>query len=257
MHGNTQHSLSRGRQLIRLSVATFLCASVAHADFKDDVGFTQLKAEYGSALPNGSGIRVMQVEWTRDGAWAPQAAGQLSGKSFTYTSTAPTSYSTHANEVATYLAGSTSSMTPGITEFYASEATAFVGRNQLNGTRSLAPGATSWDIENHSWGGNDPLYAAQILKKEDMRIERDNIVAFVGVDNASSLSQLLANGYNSIAVGTSTGNHPQTGTTLEGSGRMKPDLVGTATWTSYATPIVASSAAILRSSSARSTAPPL
>jgi regulation of enolase protein 1 (concanavalin A-like superfamily) len=67
----------------------------------------------------------------------------------------------------------------------------------------------------------------------------------VGVDNAALMSMMLANSYNCIAVGTSTGAHPQGGSSMDLIGRMKPDIVGTATWTSYATPIVASSATLM------------
>ncbi len=218
---------------------------VARGDFKDDIGFTQLQTQYGSALPTGTGVRLAQIEYIRDGNWKPDTSGELSGKSLTYSTSQFGSISSHANEVAAYLLGSTTSITPGVTGWQAYEATNYIGTGSLKGGRTLAPLPSTWDVENHSWGGvfaNDNI---NITRKLDHRIESENVIAAVGIDNASSLSLLLAQGYNAITVGTSTGNHPVTGTTYEGAGRHKPDLVGTAVWTSYATPIVASCATLL------------
>lgn len=226
------------------SAITILTSSALRADFRDDVDYTKLAAEY-SGLPNGAGVRVLQVEYMRNGFWAPQMANDLADKNFTYLTPTFGGYSEHANEVARYLGRTSTSMTPGLMTWKNSEAVAFTGRGNLNGGRTLSPIAATWDIENHSWGGDDSLWCFDILYKEDYRIERDNIVSCVGVDNSSSMSQMLANGYNSIAVGVSSGNHPHTGTSLDTTGRMKPDLVGPASYTSYATPIVASSAALL------------
>jgi hypothetical protein len=227
-------------------VLAAVCAlsPLGRADFRNEVDFTKLKAEYGSSLPDGAGIRVLQIEYPRNGYWAPQAAGDLWSKSFSYLSSTFGGYSAHANDVGIYLAGS-GSMTPGINAWSAMEATAYTGRANLNGTRSLAPSTATWDIENHSWGGNDPIWATAILQKQDYRIDRDNVVAVVGVDNGSTMSMFMANGYNSIAVGVSNGNHPRSGTSMETTGRMKPDLVAPAPYTSYATPVVASGVSIL------------
>src|SRR5947209_2492815 len=92
-----------------------LTTSTIRADFRDDVDFTKLKAEYGNALPDGSGVRVLQAEYMRNGYWAPQPINELSTKTFTYLSNTFGGYSDHANQVATYLAGTASSMTPGLT----------------------------------------------------------------------------------------------------------------------------------------------
>jgi hypothetical protein len=225
-----------------------------HAGFKDDVDFTKLKAEYGAGLPNVAGVRLIQVEYMRDGFWAPQPTGEVAGKTFNYISSTFGGFSSHANEVAGYLAGTSTSMTPELLTWKTSEAITFTGRNNLNGGRSIAPAVASWDVENHSWAGNDPLWCFDILYKEDYRIERDNIVAFTGVDNGPSMSQEMANGYNSIAVGVSNGNHPHSGTTLDTAGRAKPDLVAPLSYTSYATPVVASTAMILIAESQRTPA---
>ena len=250
MHGIYKNP--RRTSITCLFFATSLAfANVVHADFRNDIDFTKLKNEYGSGLPSVANVRLLQVEYVRNSVWAPWPLGDLTGKTFNYNvgrSVAPTSstqYSDHANYVAQYLAGPTESMTPELTSWSASEAVAFTYPGNLNAGRTLSPITATWDIENHSWGGNDALWSMQILAREDYRIERDNVIAVVGVDNGSTMSQMLANGYNSIAVGVSNGNHPHTGTTMDTTGRDKPDLVAPADYTSYATPIVTSASMIL------------
>ena len=56
---------------------------------------------------------------------------------------------------------------------------------------------------------------------------------------------LQASGYNSIAVGLSNGNSSFGPTIAEGAGRSKPDLVVPLDLTSFATPVVSASAALL------------
>lgn len=237
-----------------ISAMASLLSPIARADFRDDVGFIKLKSEYGLGLPNGTGVRLLQVEYMKNGFWAPQMAGDLADKTFTYVSSTFGGYSEHANEVARYLGRTTSSITPGLTGWKVSEAVSFTGRNNLNGGRTLPPAVASWDIENHSWAGNDALWCLNILQKQDYRIERDNIISCVSIDNGITMSQLMSNGYNSIVVGVSSGAHPRNGTILDTLGRAKPDLVGPAGYTSYATPIVASGAALLVSEINRSPA---
>jgi hypothetical protein len=227
-------------------VATFAMTPLK-ADFKDDIEYTKLKNEYGSGLPSGSGVKMTQVEYMRGGYWAASATGELAGKSLTYVTNTFGGYSSHANEVGAYLGGNVTSITPGVTGWSGFEATNYCGSQCLKIGQSSAPIVATADVENHSWAGNDINFCVETLKRMDYRIERDNVIALVGMDNGASttFSHMLANAYNVIAVGTSTGDHPHSGSTLEVLGRQKPDLVGTATWTSYATPIVASCATLL------------
>lgn len=253
MHGNNIISSPAKYSKCVLFALALLSGSHLWADFKDDVDFTKLKSEYGSSLPDGSGIKLLQVEYVRNGYWAPSSTAELTGKSFSFLSDTFGAASSHANEVGAFLGGSTTSMTPGIEGWKASEAWNYC-YNMIHGGNYLPPEPTDWEIENHSWGGNEQTSATSILQKLDFRIERDSNLVVVGVDNGATLSNLLANAYNVLSVGTSTGNHPQTGSNLEVSGRVKPDLVGTATWTSYATPIVSSCAQILLAEAKRTTA---
>lgn len=244
MHGNYINS-ARGIFSSLAIAATLSLTSSLKADFRADIDFNKLKTEYGAALPTVDAVRLLQVEYMRNGFWAPLPQGETSDKTYDYLSSTFGGYSDHAFWVAQYLAGTTTSMTPELKSWKTIEAVTFTGRNNLNGGRALAPAAATWDVENHSWGGNDNLWCFAILDKQDFRIERDNVVSVVGVDNGATMSQMLANGYNSISVGVTNGAHPHTGSTLETNGRCKPEIVAPASYTSYATPIVASSAMIL------------
>ena len=104
MHGK-YYTYSIGKQVgFCLAVALTLGGfSTARADFRDDVDYTKLKNEYGTSLPNGSGVRVLQVEYLRNGYWAPQASGELASKTFSYQTDIYGGYSSHANEVGTFL----------------------------------------------------------------------------------------------------------------------------------------------------------
>jgi len=107
MHGI--YTRPRRTTLTCLFFATTLAfANVVHADFRDDIDFTKLKNQYGSALPSVANVRLLQVEYVRNSVWAPWPLGDLSTKTFNYNvgrSVAPTSsaqYSDHANYVAQY-----------------------------------------------------------------------------------------------------------------------------------------------------------
>jgi len=150
--------------------ASFLVTS-AKADFRDEIDYTKLKAEYGTSLPTGQGVKIAQIEALRDGAWATPATGELSAKTFTYFSSIGTVYSSHASDVGTYLGGSASSMTPGLDGWPCFESSYYTMRSLLSG-RSADPAVATWDVENHSWGGTDAM-ATVTLEKMDFRIDRD------------------------------------------------------------------------------------
>ncbi len=215
------------------------------ADFKDDIDFPKLKATYGSSLPNGNNVLLAQIEYVRDGNWMPSSSGELAGKSFTFGNPVFGGTSQHANEVAAFLGGSSTSITPGVPAWVCFEATSYYQRRSLKGGYTLEPLPVTWDIENHSWGGSHPTAFLNALRKLDYRIERDGVTVVAAVDNGPNLSLMWSNAYNMISVGTSTGDHPTSGTTCEVAGRRKPDLVGTRVWTSYAAPIVSSCATLL------------
>lgn len=95
-----------------------------------------------------------------------------------------------------------------------------------------------------------PAVTSEGLKRFDYSLVRDNTLAVVGLNNGTgtTIPQLLAHNYNGVSVGRSDGGHSTGTTTTEGAGRTKPDLVAPGTATSYATPMVSASAAVLLSS---------
>ena len=99
-------------------------SSQAYADYRDDIGYTQLQTELGVAPPDGNGVAVTQVEAaigvteTNAGAWMPEiGASQFSGKSILDQSLPVSNgISGHATGVGGLFYGNTSSMASGIVE---------------------------------------------------------------------------------------------------------------------------------------------
>src|SRR4051812_15594342 len=121
-HGRFAPTLPRFCFFLVSVVLGFPTASL-RADFKDDIDFTKLKNEYGSSLPTGAGVRLVQVEYVSGTDWFPDNSGEMASKTITYrSSTTSFGVSAHANLVASYLCGPVTSITPGIAAFGAFEA---------------------------------------------------------------------------------------------------------------------------------------
>jgi hypothetical protein len=227
-----------------LVFSAILASTSLFAGFREDIGFSELQTAFGS-LPNGSSLKIAHIEYVRDGKWAPEMAGELEGKSITYSPASPTGYSYHGDEVGRVLYGSTSSVIPAVSQIRAFEAWNYYD-NSLNTSKGIAPVVADWDLENHSYISNAGLSTNEGGRRMDFRIDRDGVTATVVLENGTgTVPPLFGNTYNTIVVGSSTGSHSRGGTTREVVGRVKPDIVGTANWTSYAGPIVGSSAGLL------------
>ncbi len=240
-----------------LAAVSFLASTIAFAGYRTQVGYDQLTQEFGAALPTGSNLVLMQAEAANTaGAWAPSATGEVAGVAITfpYSTTAPTAVSAHANIVAVNLLGRSTSLLPAAPSLLSCLAGAY--RNaSLNVGNFTAPIRATWDVENHSYAGNATTYNGNALQQLDFRIARDLTTVVVALENGTAaVPPLYGNAYNTITVGVSSGAHSRGGTTLEGSGRLKPDLVAPAGYTSYATPMVASAAGLLISEAKRTTA---
>jgi len=233
-------------------------------EYKNHNGFTQLQAEYGGSLENGSGLRVLQVEAENaSGAYMPNAANaEFAGKTFT-NGTIPANGGSlgHATTVGTYFYGNTTGMASGITNITGASANDFINRYTGINTGGL-PLASSFHISNHSYIGsitpaNPVSVKLNLLRRFDFIINRDNTVAVVGANNGRGnvTPEIWAHSFNAITVGLSNGNHSRGQTTDYGAGRFAPDIVVrmaddltdafSLNRTSWATPVVASSAAIL------------
>ncbi|MDG2125488.1 MAG: Calx-beta domain-containing protein, partial [Verrucomicrobiales bacterium] len=213
----------------------------------------------------GAGVPVTIVEAENSDNYLPQGgsspisgSGNYSGKTFTDKTLTPADQSTgtsgHAGGVASFYFGNSSSIAPGITEIDCYNANDWVDNAALRTGTILAPRTELSDVQNHSWIGSTGSNATDqaLLQRLDFLIERDRVIACVGLNNGSgsSVPKLLAPAFNSISVGRTDGAH-STGTTpggLSTPGRTRPDIVAPAGVTSHATPMVSAAAALLVSS---------
>lgn len=237
-----------------LAAALLLAAQGrAHADWRDDIGYTQLAAELGSAVPNGAGIILLQSEandQTSPPNYLPQAGGPGSfagaslytGITFYAESTAGVVLS-HAQSVAYYYYANGSGISQGSTEVHVYTATDFLNKLYTGSSPPTFPGR----VQNHSWIGTvDATTDPQLLRSLDFMINRDGTLVAVPLNNGTgAMPALLGNNYHALTAGLLSGPHSQGGTNTDGSGRMKPDLVVNFDETSYASPTIAGSAAAL------------
>ena len=234
------------RTILSILVALTLSFAV-HATVQDEIGYTELKQEFGAALPDGSNLSVLQVEgFDSSGNWRPSASGGLAYLKMIYPiDPSPSSgCATHATAVTNYLANSSTSLLPKLQELQVASYSRYQSLSLRTGN-FVSPNPANWDLETHSYSC-ETIYSQNALQLLDYRINRDRVTVCVSLNNGTAaVPAMWGNNYNAITVGTATGKHSRGGTTLEGVGRTKPDLVGTATYTSYTTPIVASAAGIL------------
>jgi len=229
-----------------------VCLAVStpsRAGLLDDIGYTQLAAELGAALPTGAGVGVAQIEAPSNGNYAPDISKtEFAGKSFRFRS-GPSGISGHADRMARQIYGNTQSIAPGVTGIDLWDANDWLGSGFLHTGTSQPPDVETRQVENDSWIGHMATSAQSIdaLQRLDYAIVRDGFTAVVGVSNGDSttLPELLGQSYNTISVGRSDGKHGHGLTVLDGQGRIKPELVVPVGSTSSATARVSSAAALL------------
>ena len=249
--------------MLRLIVAGAIIASgEIRANYLDDIGMTALRAELGGSIPTGSGVGVSQIEASLSGTaliYMPDLLyPEFAGKTITAKSGA-SSASGHATTVGIYYYGTGSSLSPGVSAIDVYDANKWIGSGFLNYgvldgfARPVAPLVESRRVQNHSWIGtvdNGGAVDVELLRRFDFAIQRDDYLAAVGLNNGSGsvVPALLANACNAISVGLTNGGHSTGASTVDGSGRVKPEIVAPQTATSFSTPLVSSAAAMLRQS---------
>ncbi|MBC8040807.1 MAG: hypothetical protein H7Y06_09710 [Opitutaceae bacterium] len=232
-------------------LAALTTAWPLHADWKDEIGYTRLQLLAGGELPTAPSNGYTQAE-APDGAnnYAPETTDtNFSGRVFSLKS-GTSSANEHAQAVATNFYGNATSLLPGNAAVDLYNANNWIGAGFLGATSSDVPLTESRAVQNHSWisaSGNTESLVVEINERLDYAINLDGFVSVIGVNNGSSttLPQLLAQSYHTISVGLSNGGHSAGFTTLDGSGRIKPDIVAPDTLTSFATPMVSSAAGLL------------
>lgn len=236
-----------------MAALLFAAPGGLQADWRDDIGYTQLAAELGAALPTGAGIVLLQSEAndvTSPPDYLPQdggpgafaGAGVYNGKTFYAESGAGVAFA-HAQSVASYYYANGSGIAQGTTEIHNYTATDFLNRLYSTYAPQVFPGR----VQNHSWiASSDATTNPQLLRAMDYMINRDGVIAAVALDNNTNpMPALLGNNYHALTAGLRSGLHSQGGTNTDGSGRMKPDLVVNVGETSYASPAIAGTAAAL------------
>lgn len=233
-------------------LALFAALAAARADWRDDIGLTQLAAELGPATPTGAGIPLLQSEANNiesppnylpaTGGPDPfTGTGSFAGKTFHPQSGAGTELG-HAVSVGSYFYGSYYGVASGATEIHNYTAGDFLSRLISGSSPETLPGR----VQNHSWAGSygSTTADAKAVRAFDYMVNEQGVIAVAGI-SGGNLAPLLGDIYHGITVGVRSGNHSTTGTLTDGPGRMKPDLVANHEQTSYAAPMVAGAAACL------------
>jgi sugar lactone lactonase YvrE len=236
---------------VALAFASLLaCALPASAQFKDQIGFTQLQAEYPN-LPAGRNLTILEIEFAVDWTnfnWAVAPGGELAGRSLTYfpAGTNPTGFSDHATGVAALLVGSTTSIIPQVPALISTVEEKYVTA-ALHTGETIAPSAPAWDLESTTSCWNDSTWSVEILRRLDWRVDQQGVTFVAVVLNGATnpLPYVFSSAYNVITIGVTAGTHSSGDTLIEGVGRIKPDIVAPNDYTSGATPIIASCAGLL------------
>ncbi len=225
------------------------------ADYKADIGFSDLQAQMAGALPTGATVKVTHVEApvndVSGGApplYMPDPHdSQFTGKTINPPLGNPSGgYSSHATGVGYLFYGNNSSVAPGIIDIATYETNAWLNRLMTDsGSASVFPGR----IANHSWvgNGNSPAATGILLRLVDRQVERNEYIQVVGINNSNGTA-LLGSAYNVIAVGTTNSSQPHGSVAVDGiyqAGRTRPDVVAPLEVTSTATPVISAAAALL------------
>ncbi len=207
----------------------------------------------GDRLPDGSTIVVGMVEGDsptpgQAGSYTPDVQHpDFRGLDIVRRS-GPSNVSGHAQRVASILTGRRG-IAPKLKRLDCFAVNHWMTQGYLNLAAPREPlhGADSPRVFSHSWIASDAARAVPVLRRVDWAIDKHDVVMCVGINNGkdSLMPPTLAGSYNAIAVGVDNGNSSGGGTTVEGAGRAKPDLVAPGNMTSFSTPAVAACAAIL------------
>lgn len=237
---------------MRTSLAIIL--TVAAPALADEIGYEELAARLGSAVPTGAGVPIVQVEANESAGLSYRPNGSepdFAGKSFTLMSGASAN-SGHATFVGKNLYGQYG-IAKGITQISCFDAnnwlSSYLRLGQGQSALPLAPTNGS-KLFNCSWIGSAGVNTDnEILRRADYAMQRDGTLVIAGVNNGAggAVPALMGSGFNGISVGLLNGNHsygaPPAG--IDGAGRQKPELVAPGEFTSFSTPVVSACSAVL------------
>ncbi len=246
---------------------SFLFAGLPlRADWKADIGHTQLADELGAALPTGAGVTVIMTEapFGAGDPYLPQAqpgadstfagTGTFTGTTFVNVTESATGISGHASTVGRAFFGA-ESVAGDIPLVYCYSAASWINEGflfaELNGDvlsggpqELPAPGVK---VISAAWiATSGPL--VNRIRRVDFVVERDGLLIVGGLGNGSgAVPSMLGPSYNALIVGRTDGTHSINGVPAgnDGPGRTRPDLVMPAPTTSEATGQLSSVAAFL------------
>ncbi|MEM8867468.1 MAG: hypothetical protein AAGC73_04290 [Verrucomicrobiota bacterium] len=237
---------------ILLLLSTTLIASA----YQDDVRFTELAEKLtlrSETVPTGAGVAVTQVEASASGTadnYVPDGANsEFTGKAIT-DQTGGGGNSSHATTVGVNLFGNETSIAPGINtiDVYFADDWLY-SRGWFTGFTTPSEDNR---LQNHSWIGTTTSSAASLrmdfaVVNERNDAEDDGFLPIAGLNNGNTTTvpAIYGSMYNGITVGRSNGGHSQGGTVYDTAGRLKPEIVAPSGLTSYATPMVTATAALL------------
>ncbi len=250
---------------MKLLSSTLFCLSVFSVElcsaqgWLTTVDYSRLKTELGGALETGAGVEVALAEADLNSTasirqFLPDSANSaFAGKTLinaSVNSNFTDTVSSHATIVGGLIAGRVdSTLVPGVLRISTFDAADWLLVRSGFGTIN-PPSPNPYLIHNHSYiaNGFTVAQAEEASARFDFWMDRDGTLSTVGANNglSSNLPQLLQQTHNAISVGRSNGLHSCGFTTLNGAGRIKPEIVAPGSTTSEATPMVGSAAALLQ-----------
>jgi hypothetical protein len=226
-----------------LLLSSLLLVSHVKADWRTEAGYPELVAELGGVLPTGAGIVALRVEAPEGVNYLPISMAVTptvqGGKTY-HALSALGNGSGHAVAVGGVFYGA-AGISNGVATIHCDEALNFV--TDLNS--GVTPPSFLGDVQNFSWVGSS-ADATDLLRRFDFMINRDRKIAVVAPSNDTGpVAQLMTSSHHAICAGVFSGVHNRGGTVVDGTGRMKPDVVVDQPFTSLAAPSVASASALL------------
>lgn len=233
-----------------------LAGTCAMADVSEDIGLDALVERIGSAsMPTGQGVVLGQVEAEEtSGNYAPDASNShFAGKTI-HLESGSGGASGHATNVCQWMCGNEWSPAPGVSDVHAWSLQDWCldGFLRANFSSTTPPINTPSSIKqfNLSWMGsfgnsnNDQL----VLRRADFVAQRDDVLMCHAVANeGQSGLALMTCMFNGLSVGKSNGEHltDDTDGSVEGGGRMRPELVAPLSTSSATTGLVSGVSALL------------
>ena len=241
-----------GKQILGVLCGWIIGGAItANADDLDTIGLRLLRVIDTNLI--GSGVKVAHPEGADGTAWQvnPAVVGQPTNL-FTYISSdgSASNYpnalgteSGHANTVAAFFYGTAFGVAPGVSHVDNYEANYFYQSNIVFG------GTFPARIVNQSFiFGNDLLTQTTVDAQYDEYAAQRNVLFVSGVGNGGPPST-PATAYNGIGV-AAYGGFSSVGPTIDNQ-RSKPDITAPGGVTSFSTPWVAGSAAVLAQAALR------